>query len=150
MRFFDFVPCSLPLKTLILLTFSCFLIRRRGRCPLFLLFRKDGIAAFSNEIRCALCLGCPLKSGQFDLAPLRHYDFRALLARQSCRFLETGSLFPPLAALRRFPLRAKCFSPRTCRGEKRLKFICAVRGAKSATLLAQILRHLSKFTSGFF
>ena len=30
MRFFDFVPCSLPLKTLILLTFSCFLIRRRG------------------------------------------------------------------------------------------------------------------------
>ena len=31
MRFFDFVPCSLPLKTLILLTFSCFLIRRRGK-----------------------------------------------------------------------------------------------------------------------
>ena len=30
---FDFVPCSLPLKTLILLTFSCFLIRRRGRRP---------------------------------------------------------------------------------------------------------------------
>ena len=29
MRFFDFVPCSLPLKTLILLTFLCFLIRRR-------------------------------------------------------------------------------------------------------------------------
>ena len=28
---FDFVPCSLPLKTLILLTFSCFLIRRRGK-----------------------------------------------------------------------------------------------------------------------
>lgn len=27
---FDFVPCSLPLKTLILLNFSCFLIRRRG------------------------------------------------------------------------------------------------------------------------
>ena len=33
---FDFVPCSLPLKTLILLTFSCFLIRRRGKAtPLF-------------------------------------------------------------------------------------------------------------------
>ena len=31
---FDFVPCSLPLKTLILLTFSCFLIRRRGRTAL--------------------------------------------------------------------------------------------------------------------
>ena len=30
MRFFDFVLCSLPLKTLILLTFLCFLIRRRG------------------------------------------------------------------------------------------------------------------------
>ena len=27
-----------------------------------------------------------------------------LWARQSCRFLETGSLHPPLAALRRFPL----------------------------------------------
>ena len=36
---FDFVPCSLPLKTLILLTFSCFLIRRRGR-GLFLLQGK--------------------------------------------------------------------------------------------------------------
>ena len=35
MRFFDFVPCSLPLKTLILLTFSCFLIRRRGKGFLF-------------------------------------------------------------------------------------------------------------------
>ena len=35
MRFFDFVPCSLPLKTLILLTFSCFLIRRRGRPVIF-------------------------------------------------------------------------------------------------------------------
>lgn len=35
MRFFDFVPCSLPLKTLILLTFLCFLIRRRGIISLF-------------------------------------------------------------------------------------------------------------------
>ena len=35
MRFFDFVPCSLPLKTLILLTFLCFLIRRRGKGPPF-------------------------------------------------------------------------------------------------------------------
>lgn len=33
---FDFVPCSLPLKTLILLTFSCFLIRRRGKHGAFL------------------------------------------------------------------------------------------------------------------
>lgn len=32
---FDFVPCSLPLKTLILLTFSCFLIRRRGKGGVF-------------------------------------------------------------------------------------------------------------------
>ena len=32
---FDFVPCSLPLKTLILLTFLCFLIRRRGRAFFF-------------------------------------------------------------------------------------------------------------------
>ena len=35
---FDFVPCSLPLKTLILLTFSCFLIRRRGKGALFFNF----------------------------------------------------------------------------------------------------------------
>ena len=38
MRFFDFVPCSLPLKTLILLTFSCFLIRRRGTGGAFFVF----------------------------------------------------------------------------------------------------------------
>ena len=36
MGFFDFVPCSLPLKTLILLTFSCFLIRRRGTAAFFM------------------------------------------------------------------------------------------------------------------
>ena len=35
---FDFVPCSLPLKTLILLTFSCFLIRRRGRGERFFFY----------------------------------------------------------------------------------------------------------------
>ena len=35
---FDFVPCSLPLKTLILLTFSCFLIRRRGSEHLFYMY----------------------------------------------------------------------------------------------------------------
>ena len=38
-------------------------------------------------------------------APLRLCDSRPLLGRQSCRFLETGSLFPPLAALRQFPPR---------------------------------------------
>ena len=38
-------------------------------------------------------------------APLRLCDSRPLLGRQSRRFLETGSLFPPLAALRQFPLR---------------------------------------------
>ena len=49
MRFFDFVPCSLPLKTLILLTFSCFLIRRRGKeCP-FLLVENE-----QREKRCAV------------------------------------------------------------------------------------------------
>ena len=38
-------------------------------------------------------------------APLRLCDSRPLLGRQSYRFLETGSLFPPLAALRQFPPR---------------------------------------------
>ena len=32
-------------------------------------------------------------------------------ARQSCRFLENGLLFPSQTALHRFPLRAKCFLP---------------------------------------
>ena len=37
-------------------------------------------------------------------SPSRHYDSRARWACQSCRdFLETGSLHPPLAALRQFP-----------------------------------------------
>ena len=40
MRFFDFIPCSLPLKTLILLTFSCFLIRRRGKASPFSLSKN--------------------------------------------------------------------------------------------------------------
>ena len=63
-----------------------------------------------RRFRCVLCLGCPLKAGNSTLhrcgtipAPLQ--------ARQSCRFLETNLLFPPLAALRRFPLRAKSFLP---------------------------------------
>ncbi|MGN8891284.1 hypothetical protein, partial [Dysosmobacter sp. HCP28S3_G4] len=37
--------------------------------------------------------------------PSRHCDFRPLLGRESRRFLATGSLFPPLAALRRLPPR---------------------------------------------
>ena len=37
-------------------------------------------------------------------------------ARQSCHFLETGSLHPPLAALRRFPCASEKtpLSPQTC------------------------------------
>ena len=35
--------------------------------------------------------------------PSRRYDSHACSACQSCRFLETGSLHPPLAALHRFP-----------------------------------------------
>ena len=40
---FDFVPCSLPLKTLILLTFSCFLIRRRGKRSSFFILPKAAL-----------------------------------------------------------------------------------------------------------
>ena len=36
-------------------------------------------------------------------APSRHDDSRILRIRQSCRFLETALLHPPLAALRLFP-----------------------------------------------
>ena len=42
--------------------------------------------------------------GAFRLrTPSRHCDSRPLWGRQSCRFLETGSLHLPLAALRLFP-----------------------------------------------
>ena len=52
MRFFDFVPCSLPLKTLILLTFSCFLIRRRGTDAVFLcVMELIELAAYPFSIR---------------------------------------------------------------------------------------------------
>lgn len=34
---------------------------------------------------------------------LRHYDFHTFQVRRLCRFLETASLFPPLAVLHRFP-----------------------------------------------
>ena len=47
---FDFVPCSLPLKTLILLTFSCFLIRRRGNVHPFLLFYFLPLVPFRRAI----------------------------------------------------------------------------------------------------
>ena len=43
--------------------------------------------------------------------PSRRDDSRPRWGRQSCRFLETGSLFPPLAALRLFP-PAMAGSPR--------------------------------------
>ena len=49
---FDFVPCSLPLKTLILLTFSCFLIRRRGTDAVFLcVMELIELAAYPFSIR---------------------------------------------------------------------------------------------------
>ena len=55
MRFFDFVPCSLPLKTLILLTFLCFLIRRRGReLPSFL--RDKSIVSFWKSCYIIYCI----------------------------------------------------------------------------------------------
>ena len=48
---FDFVPCSLPLKTLILLTFSCFLIRRRGKfSSVICLPQKRYVICFQSTI----------------------------------------------------------------------------------------------------
>lgn len=46
---FDFVPCSLPLKTLILLTFSCFLIRRRGMAEPFYCPIKEKLYRFAHK-----------------------------------------------------------------------------------------------------
>lgn len=50
---FDFVPCSLPLKTLILLTFSCFLIRRRGTGALSICHNCLRKAPLSLSQRCS-------------------------------------------------------------------------------------------------
>ena len=47
---FDFVPCSLPLKTLILLTFSCFLIRRRGKDAPFFRYFMSALSSFSPTV----------------------------------------------------------------------------------------------------
>ena len=52
---------------------------------------------------------------------------------QSCRFLETGPLFPPLTALCRFSLRAKCFFA-SAAAENRFYFHYAVRGAMENAL----------------
>ena len=51
--------------------------------------------------------GIPHAASLPPCTPSRHCDSRPLRVRQSRRFLETGSLFPPLAALRRFPLPHK-------------------------------------------
>ena len=64
-----------------------------------------------RRFRCVLCLGCPLKADNSTLHRCGTTIPAPLQARQSCRFLETDLLFPPLAALRRFPLRAKSFLP---------------------------------------
>ena len=47
---FDFVPCSLPLKTLILLTFLCFLIRRRGKAAPFAVYFRPVKKAFFDKL----------------------------------------------------------------------------------------------------
>ena len=64
-----------------------------------------------RRFRCVLCLDCPLKADNSTLHRCGTTIPAPLQARQSCRFLETDLLFPPLAALRRFPLRAKSFLP---------------------------------------
>lgn len=55
---FDFVPCSLPLKILILLTFSCFLIRRRGKQVLLFLEMKRSLSMKNEERRCRMKYAC--------------------------------------------------------------------------------------------
>ena len=62
---------------------------KRGRC----LWRKDT----------SPCDPLQKRGGISISTPSRHCDSRPLWGRQSRRFLETGSLHPPLAALRLFP-----------------------------------------------
>ena len=74
---------------------------------------RRGQNPHSSSGQTALYSGRPAGEGIPHTAPLppctpsRHCDSRPLRVRQSRRFLETGSLFPPLAALRRFPLPHK-------------------------------------------
>ena len=75
----------------------------------FFVFKKAALAAFLRKFRCASCLAAQRASATLHRrgitipAPFQ--------ARQSCRFLENGLLFPSQTALHRFPLRAKCFLP---------------------------------------
>ena len=57
--------------------------------------------------------------------PSRRYDSRPRWGRQSCRFLETGSLLPPLAALRLFPplFFARAKKSRRRSGGKETRFV---------------------------
>ena len=92
-------------------------------------------APFARGSFAALRASWPLRGN--NVSPSRRYDSRRCSRRQSCRFLETASLHPPLAALRLFPLRAKSISPRTCRGEIPIKTLSRLRTRNSARLLRQ-------------
>ena len=110
-----------------------------GRCATIrggksrpLLLSKKRHAAFSRRIRCASCLAARRAAATLHRrgitipAPFQ--------ARQSCRFLENGLLFPSQTALHRFPLRAKCFLPRAGRGRKRIISLSRLRTRNSVRL----------------
>ena len=52
-----------------------------------------------RRFRCVLCLDCPLKADNSTLHRCGTTIPAPLQARQSCRFLETDLLFPPLVPL---------------------------------------------------
>ena len=80
-------------------------------------FTREGYAASVRQQSCRrlprlprtaareAALGRVRAKKRFSLrsSPSRRYDSNACSACRLCRFLETGSLHPPLAALRRFP-----------------------------------------------
>jgi hypothetical protein len=82
--------------------------KRRPKASFFV-FKKAAKAAFLRKFRCASCLAAQRASATLHRCGITiPAPFQA---RQSCRFLENGLLFPSQTALHRFPLRAKCFLP---------------------------------------
>ena len=89
--------------------------RRSGRLPSAFVYKGEK-ALFFWTVHGPFSLGKTQRKWGVQSCDLRHIpapkpahppsrrdDSRPRWGRQSCRFLETGSLFPPLAALRLFP-----------------------------------------------
>ena len=77
-----------------------------------------------------------------NASPSRRYDSRRYPRRQSCRFLETVSLHPPLAVLRLFP-----HAPHKEEPVKRFSLVTEILGGPQAeTVKVFSATHMSRQT----